>query len=336
MDLAATDTETWLERNTGWCERLRARVTPQQCKENMKRGKWHGEMEPLYLPCVKCPGITPGQIMEKSTKKEPKNMGKLIYCQLCKGQRKNFCRGLCQSCYNWALKRGLEENYNKKDAKIVPDDEIEHKNNERKQESNIADYKGKKLIYCVNKDCQKVTQNYGRGLCKNCYLYFRKEGKLGDFDLSMAEIYQENEDTSEEYSEPEPISSKEQRYQEENDPLAGAEMLSKSKNVSDRSIASLAKDKNSLYFNIVSLEEFGILDYAFGAYLKKDGRVFVHLHNEQHSGSFKLSKKSKNHADSVTISFKQAKRFFDIGDGVQIFTVKGTSRKDVLELVPEG
>lgn len=113
---ATTNTETWLKCNTGWCERLKARVTPQQCAENRKRAKTG--FEPLYQPCVKCSGITPGQTKPKTKKKGRKGKMTKIYCQKCGEPAENAVRGLCGNCYQylWSRGRGEEKKYQLKNA----------------------------------------------------------------------------------------------------------------------------------------------------------------------------------------------------------------------------
>ena len=121
--------EEWLAQNTGWCERLRARVTPQQCTENRKRAKT--DFEPLYLPCIKCSGITPGQTMEKSKSKKKEVKGKMtkIYCQKCGEQAENAARGLCIKCYQYVWSHGSKaiKQYQLKDAVKVGEEAKEQR-----------------------------------------------------------------------------------------------------------------------------------------------------------------------------------------------------------------
>ena len=112
MDVAV-NTEKWLEKNTGWCERIRARITPGQCDQNKKRARMG--YEPLYLPCLRCPGITPGKTMEVN-----KGGGKMeIYCQACGIKAKNAGRGLCSRCYQAMWLEDKVKQYNLKNAVVV-------------------------------------------------------------------------------------------------------------------------------------------------------------------------------------------------------------------------
>jgi hypothetical protein len=69
--------EEWLEQNTIYCSRLRARITPEQCQINHKRANQDGQFWAEKMPgvslkkCRGCPGVNGEAREEEMPKNEP-------------------------------------------------------------------------------------------------------------------------------------------------------------------------------------------------------------------------------------------------------------------------
>ena len=126
-----SEKEKWLEVNTFYCERLRCRLTPEQCEANRARprlkeaGRWlESNRPPMPGPCEKCTEWR-SLCKEVYQRRKEEAMGKVGVCKNCGEERHIKARGLCSKCYQKLKEEGklptVEKPGPKKALRVVVD-----------------------------------------------------------------------------------------------------------------------------------------------------------------------------------------------------------------------